>query len=179
MSVWATALMEYRWTQFQPEVIEKIASAFTPYGSYEWLNDPDKNSEYYFETPEAELAANGHLHFHVREGEFFINLTKNVVSIKNNRRWSYFLTDETERSIFLALVASAMKNTGAKEALVMPEGTLVEDHCIWKGGTFESAKRFALDHKEYGPPDLDAKKIYTIEEISRFPTHRVHYFLIS
>jgi hypothetical protein len=170
MSVCVAAIMGHHWLNFSDESVRKINRAVFPeMVAPRWRHLSEAGS------PEQEFETDGWVSFRL-PGDFNLRLARRALSIDHGSRWSAFLTSEQVRQHFVSACKNVAYVTGAREILVVPEGTVLADS-VNDGCGFDDIKERAL--REWGPPDLDISRICREEELRAMPAGRVHYSIVN
>ena len=170
MSVWVTAIFRHDWPAFSSGIVEEIArSISSESGQPKWRPYPK------YKSPEEEYSAQQVVSFGL-PGNFNLKFGKRLLVLGNTDRWSTFLINETKRRHFLAACIKVARMTGAKDFLVLPEGTEVLD-LFYDSAGFDQVKQAA--QQKWGPPNLNIHQIYTKDEITRTLGLRVDYFVLN
>ena len=162
-------MFSHGWRVFSKGLIEEIGHTISPEGAVtKWLPHPQLKS------PEEEFAKEGTVYFFLPLN-FSIRFGRRVLDLNHSERWSSLLMNREVRQHFLSVSNNVAQFADAREILLLPEGTILQDS-LCEDVDFDEIKRRA--HHEFGPPDLDISKIYAEDDIRRMVGKRVHYFLI-
>jgi hypothetical protein len=169
MSVCISAFFSHRWSQFSKPVIDALAEAASlecAPAQYKRISQSKSKRK--------EFARDGSVTFLLPD-DFSVRLGQKVLELEYDHRWGRLLMYKTVRLHFIAACTRVAEVAGAKEALVIPEGTILAD-ALYEDISFEQIKQRAFN--EWGPPDLDVTQFLTAMELCEMPYDRVHYFLI-
>ena len=160
--------MSHPWAQFSEPIIDQLADAISPNAQLpRWR----LISESGFAARDFEMY--GAASFRV-SNIYNLCFASKILMLGNQERWLASLSDRAVRQTFLEVCRRVAGITGAKELLLLPEGTILNDLLYDRIG-FDGLKNRAED--VWGKADLDIHRIYSESEVRRFEVDRIHYFL--
>jgi hypothetical protein len=169
MSVNTLAILPHQWATFSPKVMDEIANAVCPNGSsLEWKLISESGSA------EEDILKFGLVIFRL-SGGVTLSIGRKILGFESDDRWLTVLTQKDVREEFISLCERIARVVDARESLIVPEGTVLQDS-FYEALSFKEVKQSAL--QQWGLPDLELSHIYTEDEIRQLGYQRVHYFLI-
>jgi hypothetical protein len=169
VSVCISTILSHNWPSFSEAVVVEIGQAITSEKRpvYKRILEPGNSRD--------RILNDGSELFLLKRG-FSVRLGKRILELGYSEKWQRLLLYKTVRREFFAALKRAAVVAGAVEALILPEGTLLSDS-LYDDVNFESVKEHAM--KLFGPSNLEGSQFFTKETLSRLPTNRVHYFLLT
>ena len=168
MSVWVNCIMGHTLgggvLDRIPEIVRTVSSGIA--GALTWRPEP------VFRSVAEEFEAHG-APMALYE-EFSFRASAKLLILGHTDRWTRFLSNQESRNEFVRASKRAATMLEARQLVFVPEGTLLDDLYI-DGQPFEQLVAFAA--KNWGPPDLEISRIYSLEEVKAFSLERIHYFL--